>query len=87
MKNYGVRLPQEADHYGLSIALGGAESNLWQLTSMYRNIGWLAQSNKSGLIANEIGPIYYDKPTLNQQADAVQIISKQAAYLTLSVPI
>jgi penicillin-binding protein 1C len=83
MKNYGVRLPQEAAHYGLSIALGGAESNLWQLTSMYRNMGWLTQSNKSGLIANEIGPIYYDKSTINQQADAVQIVSKQAAYLTL----
>jgi len=84
MRNYGMRLPQEAAHYGLSIALGGAEENLWQLTSMYRNMGKLLTIQNAALLAQEIGPIYYDKPSLYPQPDAVPLVSRQAAYLTLS---
>ncbi|MGL1885848.1 MAG: penicillin-binding protein 1C, partial [Reichenbachiella sp.] len=39
LKQLGMKsLSNSASHYGLSIILGGAESNLWQLTAMYGNM-------------------------------------------------
>ncbi len=39
LKKLGVTsLSKPADHYGLSLILGGAEANLWELTSIYASL-------------------------------------------------
>jgi penicillin-binding protein 1C len=35
----GLSLPEDADHYGLALILGGAESSLWELTSLFAGLG------------------------------------------------
>ena len=41
-------LTHPADHYGLSLILGGAEANLWDLTCAYADMGkFLFQSNRT----------------------------------------
>ena len=39
-------LKQPAHHYGLSLVLGGAEANLWDLNKAYRKLAWQANQNK-----------------------------------------
>lgn len=39
LKELGLSLPQPADHYGLALILGGAESSLWELTSLFAGFG------------------------------------------------
>jgi len=38
LDDLGLHLDHDADHYGMSIILGGIETNLWDLVHMYRNI-------------------------------------------------
>ncbi|UXP33512.1 penicillin-binding protein 1C [Reichenbachiella agarivorans] len=39
LRNMGMKnLRYSADHYGLSIILGGSESSLWEMTNMYSNM-------------------------------------------------
>lgn len=53
LQNYGIEkfhlnlkklgmttLTRPANHYGLSIILGGSEGTLWDLASIYRNLAW-----------------------------------------------
>jgi len=39
MKSLGLTLPEPADHYGLALILGGAESSLWELTGLFAGMG------------------------------------------------
>tara|TARA_Y100000589_G_scaffold102378_3_gene96504 strand:+ start:2632 stop:4959 length:2328 start_codon:yes stop_codon:yes gene_type:complete len=39
-------LTQPANHYGLSLVLGGAETSLWDLNKAYRKIAWQANQHK-----------------------------------------
>ncbi|MBF9016006.1 MULTISPECIES: penicillin-binding protein 1C [unclassified Oceanispirochaeta] len=39
LKAMGLSLPQPADHYGLALILGGAESSLWELTALFAGLG------------------------------------------------
>jgi penicillin-binding protein 1C len=39
IKALGLSLPQPADHYGLALILGGAESSLWELTALFAGLG------------------------------------------------
>ena len=38
LKRVGIDLPRDADHYGYSLALGGAEVSLLELTNAYRTL-------------------------------------------------
>jgi len=83
MNNYGLNLRKPANHYGLSVILGGAESNLWQLCSMYRNMGKLALGSNTCLLTNEQVPIFYEKADTINRSDNQQLMSRKAAWLTL----
>jgi len=39
LKALGLNLPEPADHYGLALILGGAESSLWELTGLFAGMG------------------------------------------------
>jgi penicillin-binding protein 1C len=39
LEGIGLRLPYPADHYGLSLILGGLETSLWDLTALYAGLG------------------------------------------------
>ncbi len=43
LRRHGMStLHRDASDYGLALILGGAEGSLWDLTSMYRQLGWAA---------------------------------------------
>lgn len=73
MKALGMYLPHEAQHYGMSLILGGAEISPWELNQMYMH---LAQST----LGKELQYLGHDlKP---QKWDHQYPISPSAAYLT-----
>ncbi|MAW65156.1 MAG: penicillin-binding protein 1C [Flavobacteriales bacterium] len=48
LKNLEINtLTKPAEHYGLSIVLGGAETNLWDLNKAYRKMAWYANKIKT----------------------------------------
>lgn len=56
LKKLGMHtLHYPADHYGLSLILGGAEGTLWDITSMYRNMAYSLHD----LSAKKPGPVSY----------------------------
>ncbi|PCE62945.1 penicillin-binding protein 1C [Sediminicola luteus] len=63
----GINKP--ADHYGLTLALGGAEANLWDLTKVYASMGSTVMhftQSSSEYYPNEIQPPILEK---GKQAD------------------
>ena len=82
-----VSLNKSASHYGLSLILGGGESTMWELSSMYASMArsynnrnqWLGKYNKS-----DYHPLTYTQsnPKLKNQLQRVPIISYGALYQT-----
>ena len=68
-------LHSPADHYGLALILGGAEGTLWDLTDMYRRIGWqaLEPSAPPGALHWRAGA---------SEPDPHATVSPEAAWLT-----
>lgn len=59
LKKMGMTtLNHPSGHYGLSLILGGAEANLWDLSSMYSNMGRTLVDFAAGEEAREIEPWY-----------------------------
>ncbi|HOU68384.1 MAG TPA: penicillin-binding protein 1C [Paludibacteraceae bacterium] len=56
-------LNYSADHYGLTLILGGAEGTLWDLTGMYANMGRTLNrfNNNFNYCEDDIHPLYYNK--------------------------
>ena len=69
-------LGRSARHYGLSLALGGAEATLWELTSLYAGLSWRAAGNS--------GPWPGPRSGLGPTPSIQPKLSVGAAYLTLS---
>jgi len=61
LKNLGMEsLNKPAGHYGLSLILGGAESNLWELTALYGGlVRNLNNYFKYGIINNSLPDSYF----------------------------
>ena len=52
----GMGLNDDPWFYGLSMILGGAESSLWQLTSIYRTLARVLRDGETRLVAsNQVG--------------------------------
>jgi penicillin-binding protein 1C len=83
-----LRFP--ASHYGLSLILGGAEGNLWEITGIYASMGrMLNHYNDSGqYFSNDIHPPWYSvHHKQNGQADKgttdnVHPLSAASVWLT-----
>jgi len=82
LTNMGMTsLFRDADDYGLTLILGGAEGSLWDLTQMYANMAKIAKQNQSNL------NVTYRKArlTLKQTTITQSLIDFKggAAWLTL----
>ncbi len=54
LKSVGMNsLTREASSYGLSICVGGAETNLWQLSQMYQSLASKGQYNSLKVLKNQ----------------------------------
>jgi penicillin-binding protein 1C len=90
LKNTGISsLNQPADHYGLSMILGGAEASLWEVTGVYASMARTLTNffdvpgstryNKNDFHA----PVYLQRDSIIQKnPEAASWLSAAAIYLT-----
>jgi penicillin-binding protein 1C len=75
-------LTRPPDDYGLTLILGGAEGSLWEMSALYANLAWLAQSGA------RVGDVNYRQPVvlLGQESGTNRRndLSAAAAWLTLN---
>ncbi len=74
-------LTRPADDYGLTLILGGAEGNLWDISAMYASLADIARTSATG-----VAPRFHDLPGLAgdaPRASAPSPIGTGAAWLTL----
>ncbi|MEE9303055.1 MAG: penicillin-binding transpeptidase domain-containing protein, partial [Thiotrichaceae bacterium] len=82
LKKMGMTtLHRNAQNYGLTLILGGAEGTLWEITSLYANLAKLAnQSNTDSMT-------YWLKPSVTDTAPAQQVsrvnLTTASAWMTL----
>jgi penicillin-binding protein 1C len=98
LKEYGVQpfydllkklgmstLSKSASHYGLSLILGGAEVSLWDVCSMYANMGRTLKSYKEH--ERDYRGVQTGFPTLGLETQGLEtltpVYSAAAAWLTL----
>ncbi|MET3034300.1 penicillin-binding protein 1C, partial [Flavobacterium johnsoniae] len=76
------------DHYGLSLILGGAESNLWDLCRTYANLSSTVNyytKNKGQYRTNEFTELNYKndfKPDFGSETDQKNILGAGSIWLT-----
>ncbi len=79
-------LNNPADHYGLSLILGGAEVNLWDLAGAYASLGRLLihyeQEDGAAFIDDFRKPVYRESLFSNKEAKNLPV-SAGATWLTL----
>lgn len=78
----GLRLPYPADHYGLSIILGGIETDLWHLSQLYAGLGRAAIGGYEEPFFSHTYIQGKNPVTLGEQTK--NIINRQAAVITLN---
>lgn len=80
---------KSADYYGLSLILGGAETNLWELTGAYASMGrvLLNFSNQNGKYNTEdyhqLSYLKETKKTLTKKLTDTDLLGAGAIWLTL----
>lgn len=90
LKNSGIRsLNQPADHYGLSMILGGAEATLWEITGVYASMArtlnnYFEVPGSNRYSKNDFhAPVYRLQDSLAQRNhEASSWLSAAAIYLT-----
>lgn len=90
LKNLGFGgLHRPADHYGLSLILGGAEGSLWDITGMYASMArtlnnYFLHPGKYRYHRNDFHkPVYFgDSVTSGQPASETSWLSASSIYLT-----
>jgi len=89
LKNIGITtLNQPAHHYGLSLALGGAEGTLWDITgafaSMARTLNnYFDHSGQSRYSKHDFHPLTYEKAkNENETREESSWLSAASIYLT-----
>jgi penicillin-binding protein 1C len=95
LKNIGVTtLAQPADHYGLSLILGGAEGTLWDITGAYASMArtlnnYFEHPGKSRYDKEDFhGPIYLREDSAVHEKISVEansFLSAASIYLTFDV--
>lgn len=67
LSQLGLSFPYNADHYGLTMILGGAETSLWELTSLYAGAARsLNYFNANGTLSSDN---YYKNRYIPQKTD------------------
>lgn len=89
LKKIGLTdISKNADHYGLSLILGGAETSLWDLVSAYSNMANIANNypNNSGKYrSTDWQKINFDNRTFEENvhlSDEYEVYSASAIYST-----
>jgi penicillin-binding protein 1C len=93
LKNTGLTsLGKGADHYGLSIILGGAEGKLWDIAGVYASMArtlnsYFEHPGKNKYNRNDFHPLHYLKAHIKTEAtlDAASWLSASAIYQTFDV--
>ncbi len=93
LKNTGITtLNQPADHYGLSMILGGAEASLWEVTGVYASMArtlhnFFEVPGSNRYSKNDFhAPVYRQQDSLVQRnQEASSWLSAAAIYLTFDV--
>ncbi|MFD0749881.1 penicillin-binding protein 1C [Mucilaginibacter calamicampi] len=79
-------LTQPADHYGLSLILGGSENNLWELTGAYADMARVLnhfQSYKGQYNAGDYHlPVYTTTPQTKRQLEKGGLLDAVSIYYT-----
>lgn len=87
LKRGGMRhLTQNADHYGLSLILGGAEASLWDITTLYLQMAQSVSNYNTLRQFNEFEEPYYVKGgSVNKKTKdtSKNLFQPGAAYQTL----
>lgn len=91
LKKIGLTtLSQPADHYGLSLILGGAEGTLWDITGMYASMArtlnhYFQYPGKNRYVRNDFhAPVYYGEshPPVTGELEETSWLSASSGYLT-----
>ena len=91
LKKLGIStLNKSSSHYGLSLILGGAEASLWEISTLYMNMG--RTLNSYGANYGDYNGIQWDKAEILlrgtesrfQGTPSLSVYSAGAAWLTLS---
>nr|WP_249665285.1 penicillin-binding protein 1C [Mucilaginibacter sp. Bleaf8] len=88
LKKTGIStLNQPADHYGLSLILGGSENTLWELTGAYASMARVLNHynrHKGGYDAADYhSPVYQLLKTKNHQPEKNGLLDAGSIYYTL----
>ena len=91
LNNLGLStLHQPADHYGLSLILGGAEGSLWDITGMYASMArtlnnYFQHPGKDRYVRGDFHAPYYSQdapPAVDGDREVSSWLSASAIYLT-----
>jgi penicillin-binding protein 1C len=91
LNNLGLStLHKPADHYGLSLILGGAEGSLWDITGMYASMArtlnnYFEHPGKDRYVRDDFHPPYYYQdtpPSVHVDRDVSSWLSASSIYLT-----
>ncbi len=91
LKNAGLSLTKPADHYGLSLILGGAEGTLWDITGMYASMArtlnhYFDYPGKNRYDKNDFHkPVYINQPEQEKIIEESTWLSAAAIYQTMDV--
>jgi penicillin-binding protein 1C len=90
LRNIGITsLSQPADHYGLSLILGGAEGTLWDVTGAYASMARTLNNYFEHPGSNRYNksdfhlPRYIPSSSINTASEANSFLSAASIYLTL----
>jgi penicillin-binding protein 1C len=98
LKDYGVErflnklqklglksIDQSADHYGLPLILGGAESSLWELSGMYTNLAMQLKAlpDEESAVQPLSGLKLFKDQFFNEIKQSSQVLSPASIYLML----
>jgi len=84
-------LNKTADHYGLSLILGGAEGTLWDITGMYASMArtlnnYFQHPGKNRYLKTDFHPPVYTsegRSSLSGEREATSVLSAASIYLTV----
>lgn len=89
LKNIGITtLNRPADHYGLSLILGGAEGTLWDITGGYASMArtlnnYFERPGKNKYVKADFHlPTYLSNESKNQNVESKSYLSASSIYLT-----
>lgn len=80
------RIDRNAEHYGLALVMGGAESSLWELTGAYASLARIVQQfdpDGPGTAASVLPPVLWRDGTAPPPARTVVPLSAGAVHHTL----